>query len=63
MPPKPKARHLLKQPVVISLTPAERRELDGLAKRLGMTRSALVLALLRTRAGTQGQLFKDQRKD
>ena len=58
MPAKPKPRHLLKQPVVISLTPAERRELDGLAKRLGMTRSALVLALLRTRAGTQGQLFK-----
>ena len=57
-PPKPPGQRT--RPVSLALTDAERAELDALAKRLRVSRGAVVMMMVRAGVAQQrqGELFK-----
>ena len=56
MPPKPKPPGTVKRPISISLTDAERAELDALARRLRVSRGAVVMMMVRAGMAQQRQV-------
>lgn len=59
---KPKPSPTIKRPVTVTLTDEERAELDALARRLRVSRGAVVMMMVRAGMAQQkqGELFNER---